>query len=190
MGRVRFLCWWVGCLYCLPALGLVNASVQLGRRWFETRHADDSKYGWAGRESSLSVTTNPVAALPLSMGISYQIAELEPADFHQLAQSTTFEQLNTDLVGWTPVFGLWTVYLGFRQIIWAQLHARLSDPSLSVNQAVDGQQVRIGIRYHLVPLAELNVEYRQAQMRLDELEGMLDRKLHSRSFMLGLEIRK
>lgn len=170
------------------AFALISGQVQMGKKWYETKHSDGNKFSWNGQQTTFSVLIDPIPLIPIAFGPSYSIININENSMDKNASSALSNQLNLDLVGWVPFFPVVTPYIGYRQVISAKLQIEYDANSKKFEEKISGSELRFGFMYGLLPLVDLLFEVNQSSLKIAKLEGKSSQTLNARSFLLGVDV--
>ncbi len=184
--RRMYACLWMGLCWSSCAWGVVQVGVKTGKRWLETSHSTNEKFGFTGQETSASMSLTSFGTWPLSLGVSYAVVALNPDDFFPSATTAEMKEVGGEFSVWVPFFDRAEPFFTLQGLLEAHLDVH-TDRSEMLHSRMHGGRAFVGVRYRVAPISSLSLSVFQGMYQVDELEGE-KRSLNSMGVLAGFTV--
>ncbi len=173
MSKTYLYIWWI-LAWSPSAWGLVQLEINTGKRWIETSHRTGAKFPIIGQETSAAFRVAPYSKLPLALGLSYGIVQLNPANFLGSPSKAQIEEVGGELFAWLPVFDRLVPFLTLQALLNGRLLVRYEDPpspEAPISSRLHGGRILIGMSYRVLPISSVSVSAFRGWYTANDIEG-------------------
>lgn len=163
---------WTSSAFCL-----VNVEAFYGKRWYK-------KLLGRGSEVSVGLNFDPIPFVPLSLGASYSVIELEKGNL-DAASEAEIRKVDLNVKAWAPFVPVLTPYVRGTYIASSQLKIVHEDNARNIDTKLRGYSVGFGVDYRIVPMVHAELELKQSWETVESFAGQ-NQDLISNSLLIGL----